>query len=368
MVVAQPRNEERQCVRVDMLDSQACLLSSRFAIGGPTAEPTSSELSPFTQLLPIIFRLLFSRPKRDDTQPHQNTRSQNDDYPSSAHRTSVSGFERNENFFVLIQSNSDGVIRENRVSLFQSKIEIQKSKIHIRSSLDRAAGDNNDRTFTETLMSGNSASNSPAMKKRIFMGVAIAAVVLIGVVVILFVPAREPVSMTFLEYHQSFHDAKLKLTNGSRKTITYLTDRDDDPVLCRLKTSAGWTNSSRELVRGTMMDGLTGKTTPFYIYADPGFMTNLGPDNSKSLQPNDLKPGQSAELYVWLQADGSSIRAGTLCIVPQGKLAEQIGHWLNRVKRWCRMKTTPPGVVEVWCRQPLQDPSSLRPGTNWYDL
>jgi hypothetical protein len=162
--------------------------------------------------------------------------------------------------------------------------------------------------------------------------------------------------------------AKLRLTNNSGKTITYLTDYSGGAALALPKTSRGWTNSSRELLRGTVMDGLTEKITPFYAYADPGFMTKGSTGDSKSLYPNELKPGQSAELYAWLQADGSSIRAGTLCIVPQGKLAEQIGRWLNGAKRWCRMKTTPPGVVEVWCSQPLKDPSSLRSGTNWYDL
>jgi hypothetical protein len=203
------------------------------------------------------------------------------------------------------------------------------------------------------------------MKKSAAISVAV-GVLLIGILAILFVSAREPISLTFMEYQPL--RAKLRLTNNSGKTITYLTDYSGGAALALPKTSAGWTNSSRELIRGTMMDGLTGKTTPFYVYADPSFMTNGAQDNSKSLQPNELKPGQSAELYVWLQADGSSIRAGTLCIVPQGKLAEQIGRWLNRVKRWCRMKTTPPGVVEVWCSQPLQDPSSLRSGTNGFDL
>ena len=207
---------------------------------------------------------------------------------------------------------------------------------------------------------------SRVTKKSSFISIVIRIALLVGISGILFVSAPEPISLTFLEYQPL--RAKLRLTNNSGKTITYLTDYSGGAALALPKTSAGWTNSSRELIRGTMMDGLTGKTTPFYIYADPGFMTNLGPDNSKSLQPNDLKPGQSAELYAWLQADGSSIRAGTLCIVPQGKLAEQFGRWLNRVKRSCRMKTTPPGVVEVWCSQPLQDRSSLKPGTSWYDL
>jgi hypothetical protein len=203
-------------------------------------------------------------------------------------------------------------------------------------------------------------------KKSVQISIAIGLALVVGISVIVVVAASEPLSLTFLEYQPL--RAKLKLTNHSGKTITYLTDYSGGAALVLPTSSARWTNSSRELIRGTGMDGATGKTTPFYIYGDPGFMTNGPPDNFKILHHNDLKPGQSAELYAWLQADGSPIRVGTLCIVPQGKLAQQFGRWLNRVKRWCRMKTTPPGVVEVWCSQPLQDPSSLRPGTNWYDL
>jgi hypothetical protein len=210
----------------------------------------------------------------------------------------------------------------------------------------------------------DSSSNlkSRVRKKSTLISIVIGIALLAGISVILFVSAREPISLTFLEYQPL--RARLRLTNNSGKTITYLTDYAGGAALTLPKMSRGWTNSSRELLSGAM--GAGGKR--IYIYADPGFMTNGGPDNYKSLQPNDLKPGQSAELYAWLQADGSPIRAGTLCLVPQGKLAEQIGRWLNRVKRWCRMKTTPPGVVEVWCSQPLKDPSSLRSGTNWYDL
>jgi hypothetical protein len=250
--------------------------------------------------------------------------------------------------------------------LCETKIENQNSKIRPPSTLDRVTDGNNHRMFTEALMSGNSASNSPAMKKRALMGIAIAVVVLAGISVNVFVSAREPISLTFLEYQPL--RARLRLTNNSDKTITYLTDFSGGAGLTLPQTSTGWANSSRELLRATGTDAATGETTPIYIYADLGFTTNGTRGNGKILHPKELKPGESAEIYASLQADGSPIRVGTLCIVPQGKLAEQFGRWMDCVKRWCQMKSAPPGVVEVWCAQPLQDPSSLTPGTNWYDL
>jgi hypothetical protein len=237
---------------------------------------------------------------------------------------------RNENSFARL------------TNLFQSKFKIRKSRI-------------------PTL-----PANSTVMKKSVVIGIGVGGVLLIGVFAIVFVPPRKPLSLSFLEYQPL--RAKLKLTNNSSKTITYLTDYAGGAVLVLAKTSPAWTNSSRELLNGTGTDGLTGKARPIYIYADPGFMTNGPPDNFKILHPNDLKPGQSVELYAWLQADGSPIRVGTVCIVPQGKLAQQFGRWLNRVKRWCRMKPTVPGRVEVWCNEQLQVPLSPTRGTNHYDL
>jgi hypothetical protein len=203
------------------------------------------------------------------------------------------------------------------------------------------------------------------MKKAVIIAVAV-GVLLIGVLAIVFISVREPLSLTFLEYQPL--RAKLKLTNNSSKTISYLTDYSDGAALALPKTSAGWTNSSRELVSGTMMDAATGKTMPMYTYAEPGFITNGSGVHTEFLLPKYLEPGQSAELYAWLQADGSPTRAGTVCIVPQGKLAEQFGRCINRVKHWCRMKSTPPGVVEAWCADPLQDPTSPMPATNHHEL
>jgi hypothetical protein len=177
---------------------------------------------------------------------------------------------------------------------------------------------------------------------------------LIGVLAIVFVTSREPVSLTFSQY-EPWPAAKLKLTNNSRKTITYLTGRADAPVLSRLKTSARWTNTSRPVISGTHWDAGTGQTNQIYLLADLAtFKAEVRLGRLDILQTHELEPGQSAELYVSLEAYGPPTRVGTVCIVPQGKLAQQFGHWVNRVKGWCHIKPAPPGQVEVWCNEPLQ--------------
>lgn len=192
------------------------------------------------------------------------------------------------------------------------------------------------------------------MKRSMVIAVAL-GVLLIGVLAIILVPAREPVSLTFVQYLPGAEAAKLKLTNISSKTITYLTDEHGGAVLALPKASTGSTNSMPEILTGTMTPP-TGKPVPTYFFAVPGFVTNGG--RFEVLRANDLKPGQSAQLYVWFEADGSPTRVGTVCIIPQGKLAQQFGRWINRVKSWCHMKSKLPGQFEVWCSEPLQISSS----------
>lgn len=199
------------------------------------------------------------------------------------------------------------------------------------------------------------------MKRRAFIGIGIAVVLLVGVLAIAFASARKPVSLTFLEYHQSFHHAKLKLTNGSRKTITYLTDRDDVPILCRLKTSKGWSNASRPVLSGTSWNSGSNKTNQIYVFADTAFPQPSGrAPRLEYLRAHELEPGQSAEFYFDLKVDGPPMRVGVVCFKPPGKLARQFGQWPDRVKLWCRIRlySKPPGQFEVWCNETLQLPTA----------
>jgi len=207
-------------------------------------------------------------------------------------------------------------------------------------------------------------ANSSVMKKSAAVGIGVGVVLLIAVFAIAFVPARQPVSLTFLQYSAGRDAAKLKLTNNSRKTITYLTDQTGTPVLSLLKSSSGWTNMSPPIVTGTHIETRYGTSTNVVssttnqIYLVTDLATLARGQIPETLQTHTLEPGEGAELYVSLEADGPPIRVGTVCIVPQGKLAQQFGHWMDRVKRWCRMKPTVPGQVEVWCARPLQTSSS----------
>jgi hypothetical protein len=225
--------------------------------------------------------------------------------------------------------------------------------------------------------------NSPAMKKRAFIAVAIGVVVSIGILATILVPVREPVSLTFVRY-EPWPAAKLKLTNNSRKTITYVTSLADAPVLSRLKTSAGWTNTSPLIMSGTRIQTTFGgsgtivssTTNQYYFLGD---LIRLKADDARvgvehlqylQLQTHKLEPGQSGELYLNLEVDGPPRRVGTVCIIPQGTLAQQFARWINRVKGLCRIKSksTVPGQVEVWCNEPLQISSKPTHGTNWHDL
>jgi hypothetical protein len=201
------------------------------------------------------------------------------------------------------------------------------------------------------------------MKRSVVIGVIVGMALLTVVIAIAFVPAREPVSLTLMQYHRWPHGATLKLTNNSKKNIGYLTDLGGytlgayTPILFCQKTENGWTNTSPPISPSPNVTFIAqpsgfvvGSTNKFYSMGIPG--TNAG--FMRALQPREIKPGRSAELYVSLEPDGPPIRVGTVCIIPQGKLAQQFGQWMVHIKRWCYLKSNPPGQVEVWCNEPLQ--------------
>jgi hypothetical protein len=202
------------------------------------------------------------------------------------------------------------------------------------------------------------------MKKSAAIGIGVGVALLI-VFAIVFFPTREPISLTLLQYYPLTPGAKLKLTNGSRKTITYLTDNTGAPVLSLLKTPTGWTNTSPLIIIGTWTGTsygtsgsiLTSKTNQGYVAVDPAKFPTSGGFRG-FLQTYTLQPGESTELYVSLEAERSPIRVGTVCIVPQGKLARHFSKWINQGKTWLRIRAKPPDQIEVWCNKPLQVSSS----------
>jgi hypothetical protein len=197
------------------------------------------------------------------------------------------------------------------------------------------------------------------MKRSVVIPVAV-GVLLIGVLAIFLVPAREPVSLALVQYHRWPHGATLKLTNNSSKNIAYLADAGAPLLFCQ-KTEKGWSNTSPNIsqlrLASYIQNGVVVIDTNLYFIGVLGNSTNAG--FTQPLRARELKPGRSTELYLILEPDGPPIRAGTVCIIPRGKLVQQFGQWMVHIKRWFHLKSNLSGQIEVWCNEPLQ--VSLRP-------
>jgi hypothetical protein len=205
------------------------------------------------------------------------------------------------------------------------------------------------------------------MNKPIVSLVGLVLALAAGALALGLVSARQgTVSMRFVDYTRWPHGAKLRLTNGTRTPIQYLAERDSTPAgspLLRLqKTPSGWTNASVTVRSALAWDSRTSKTTELFYIVDPAALPKPG-DHLVTLLIRDLGPGQSAEFWVRLEPDASPMRFGTICCVPQSKFALKLQPWLSRIKQWCRMKTMPPGQIEVWCPKPLYMTSSQQRAT-----
>jgi hypothetical protein len=199
------------------------------------------------------------------------------------------------------------------------------------------------------------------VKKRVIIWAAVAMAVLTGVVVIVFVPGRERVSLTLLHYQlldylpqhgATLNGATLKLSNDTRKTITYLTDYHGGIFLFQYKTPDGWTNASAPITSVMIMDRVGGTLTPGYIFHDPAIPQKPG-TGASPVRIRQLKPGQSAEVLVGVVPDELPMRVGIVCCVPQGAVAKRLGQWIWWIKQRCHLKSSPPGQIEVWCSEPL---------------
>jgi hypothetical protein len=165
------------------------------------------------------------------------------------------------------------------------------------------------------------------VKKPFLVWLLVAVVVLIGALVITFVPGRERVTLTLLQDRGWPQGAMLKLSNDTRKTITYLTAHGGSATLFVQRTADGWTN----------------KPLPGDYPGIPWITPR-----------RELKPGQSAEVYVELKLFRPPVRAGVVCWVPQGPLAQRVGRWVGWLKEQCHLKSREPGQIEVWCPESLQ--------------
>ncbi len=162
--------------------------------------------------------------------------------------------------------------------------------------------------------------------------------------------------MTLVSYQRWPHGAMIRLTNGSRATITYLTERNGTPaggpLLCQQSTPTGWTNESPVLESVSAFDARTGKASQMYILWDSAAPPPAGASLDVP-QSHDLKPGQSAEFFVWLEPDALPKRVGTVYLVPQGRLAQKLQLWLDSMRPRLHFKARRPGE-EVWCPELLR--------------
>lgn len=192
------------------------------------------------------------------------------------------------------------------------------------------------------------------MKKPLLLGLVTALVAAVCAVCML--SAHASVSMSLIEYRRWPHGAKLRLTNGSQRPIRYLAEEDGtpagSPILSLRKNSAGWTRSSLTLQSMTCMNPSAGKATELFFLMDPANPPKTG-QVLGALWDRELKPGQHVDFFVRLDPDTPPRRIGTVYRVGQSKLAANLQSCLVRVKRWCRIKTTLPGQVEVWCPESL---------------
>ena len=192
--------------------------------------------------------------------------------------------------------------------------------------------------------------------KRVPIAVGLVLAFVVGAFAIALLSARPGVSLTLVEYKKWPHGAMVRLTNRTQTTIRYLAEHND--LFLRVqKTSNGWTTASTALSSVMFPDPRTGKTNEYFF---PDVTRRLG-EGVASVSARELKPGRSAEFWVWLEPGASPIRVGTICFVPQNQLMKTLRPSLDRIKRWCRIKTTLPGQMEVWCPTPLYMPSSARP-------
>ncbi len=208
------------------------------------------------------------------------------------------------------------------------------------------------------------ADHNDEVKKHVAIWVGVLLALALSVLTISRLSARRCVSMSLLEYKRWPHGAMVRLRNNTPETIRYLAERDDTPtgapILHAQKTSNGWTGQSATVGTVQVWDLKSRKPEEVFVLNPP-----TPPKAGDRLHPlliRDLKPGRSADFFVWLKPGAAPQRIGTVCLVPQSELARKLQPWLSRIKQWCGIKMTVPGQVQVWCPEPLCLSPSGEPG------
>jgi hypothetical protein len=215
------------------------------------------------------------------------------------------------------------------------------------------------------------------MKKYLPILVGIGLVLGAAIIAIVLLHSRRTLSMTAAEYKRWPYGAMVRLVNHTHTTVRYLAEQNGlpmgSPVYCVQKAPGGWPAPSKilESIKPISVTRISGSRSfpPASLGAVSVLMATASNSTEmfvlrspKAMQPGDrltsllvreLKPGQSVEFFIGLEPDAAPLRVGTICLLPQGKLEQKLRPWLNRVRKWCRMKPTVPGMVEVWCPDSL---------------
>lgn len=100
-ITLNPFHEPRQSIRTNLSNGKFSLFFSLSPILTSRSRVLIN-LQPLTQLLPLVLRLSFPRPKRNHTNPNQSTHRQNDDHPFPPHNLTLSNAARFRNLFAPI--------------------------------------------------------------------------------------------------------------------------------------------------------------------------------------------------------------------------------------------------------------------------
>ena len=199
------------------------------------------------------------------------------------------------------------------------------------------------------------------MKKSVLLTTGLTLLVVVTLAALLAVSNRRSIRMTFLSYSQSPAGAFVRVHNGTPKNIVCLAQSNgssnNSPLL---NLTQGFEYALPGAIRvwtGTLWDIKSGK--PGRVLATSAVYPVPAGTPVQLLDSYDLAPGQEVDLFVSLVPGASPKRVGTICLVARGKLANLIEPWLDRIRKFCGIKTSPTGQIEIWCSESLGLPATL---------
>lgn len=181
--------------------------------------------------------------------------------------------------------------------------------------------------------------------------------------------SRSDLSMTLVEYRRWPHGATLQLANNSERTVRYLMEPNatpaGGPLLREQQTSEGWLDQSSFTVRrGLLWDVRTATSSEAFALEDAWPPLPGQRRVATIAHDTELKAGERVRFFVRLEPDGSPVRVGTVCVLPESPIVKKVRPYLNRWKKWVDVDSIFPRLRQVWCVEPLQVSSSQGQGSD----